>query len=154
MMDETVAAHPQRRTDGIVLIDYPGFKSASREAAARGGLPRQADLLHQPPGLGWKKGRIRLMAELLDLMVCIFPFEKELYESSGLKTVFAGHPSSIPSPPLKARGLSREENLVALLPVRASGRSPALYPAMLEAAAILTNRHPGLRFATSGATPR
>ncbi len=32
------------------------------------------------------------MAKLLDLMICIFPFEPALYEPAGLKSVFVGHP--------------------------------------------------------------
>ena len=32
------------------------------------------------------------MATLLDLMLCIFPFEPPLYEPAGLRSVFVGHP--------------------------------------------------------------
>ena len=32
------------------------------------------------------------MARYLDLMLCIFPFEAELYNLSGLRTIFVGHP--------------------------------------------------------------
>ena len=55
------------------------------------------------------------MARYLDLMLCIFPFEAELYNQSGLRTVFVGHPM-IES--LEARRISggRESNLIALFP--------------------------------------
>jgi lipid-A-disaccharide synthase len=153
-MDETVARIHNGAPDGIVLIDYPGFNLRLAKRLRAEGYRGKLIYYISPQVWAWKKGRIRIMAELLDLMVCIFPFEKELYESSGLKTVFAGHPLVDSLAPLKARGLPREEDLVALLPGSREREITALYPAMLEAAAILTKRHPGLRFATSGATPR
>jgi lipid-A-disaccharide synthase len=153
-MDETVARIHTLKPDGIVLIDYPGFNLRLAKRLRAEGYRGKLIYYISPQVWAWKKGRIRVMAELLDLMICIFPFEKELYESSGLKTVFAGHPLVDSLGPLKARSIPREENLVALLPGSREREIAALYPAMLEAAAILTERHPALRFATSGATPK
>ncbi len=98
-------------------------------------------------------GRVKIMAELLDLMICIFPFEKQLYEASGLPTIFAGHPLIDSLEKVRTSGIKREENLVALLPGSREREISALFPPMLAAAAILRERHPALRFATSGATP-
>lgn len=32
------------------------------------------------------------MVRMLDLMMCIFPFEAPLFQEAGLKTEFVGHP--------------------------------------------------------------
>lgn len=152
-MDETVARIHDGAPDGIVLIDYPGFNLRLAKRLRAEGYRGKLIYYISPQVWAWKKGRVRIMAELLDLMVCIFPFEKELYESSGLKTVFAGHPLVDSLAPIQAKGIRREEDLVALLPGSREREIAALYPAMLEAAAILAKRRPGLRFATSGATP-
>jgi lipid A disaccharide synthetase len=53
------------------------------------------------------------MARSIDLMLCIFPFEPELYEESGLRAIFVGHPmtSVIPSEnatPARSDGSSEE----------------------------------------------
>ncbi|MDH4408608.1 MAG: lipid-A-disaccharide synthase [Verrucomicrobiales bacterium] len=151
-MGETLTRILNEGPDAVVFIDYPGFNLRLAKRLREGGYSGKLIYYISPQVWAWKKGRIKTMAGLLDLMICIFPFEKELYESSGLRTIFAGHPLVDSLDPVKARGIVREENLVALLPGSREREIAALYPAMLEAAAILRERHPGLRFATTGAT--
>ncbi|HRQ91061.1 MAG TPA: lipid-A-disaccharide synthase, partial [Bacteroidia bacterium] len=152
-MEETVVRILGADPDGVVLIDYPGFNLRLAKRLRAGGYRGRLIYYISPQVWAWKKGRIRTMAELLDLMVCIFPFEKELYEASGLRTEFAGHPLVDSLAPVKARGIERETDLVALLPGSREREIAALFPPMLEAAAILLRQRPGLRFATTGATP-
>ena len=151
-MEETLTRIQNESPDAVVFIDYPGFNLRLAKRLREGGYSGKLIYYISPQVWAWKKGRIKTMAGLLDLMICIFPFEKELYESSGLRTIFSGHPLVDSLDPVKARGIVREENLVALLPGSREREIAALYPAMLEAAAILRERHPGLRFATTGAT--
>jgi lipid-A-disaccharide synthase len=151
-MEETLTRIQNESPDAVVFIDYPGFNLRLAKRLREGGYSGKLIYYISPQVWAWKKGRIKTMAGLLDLMICIFPFEKELYESSGLRTIFAGHPLVDSLDPVKARGIVREENLVALLPGSREREIAALYPAMLGAAAILRERHPGLRFATTGAT--
>lgn len=152
-MDETADAILSRKPDGVVFIDYPGFNLRLAKRLRHGGFRGKLIYYISPQVWAWKKGRIRVMAELLDLMICIFPFEKELYESSGLRTLFSGHPLVDSLAPVKARGIVREEGLVALLPGSREREISALFPVMLEAAKLLRTRFPDLRFATTGATP-
>ena len=91
-MDETVARIHVEGPDAVVLIDYPGFNLRLAERLRKERFEGKLIFYISPQVWAWKKGRIKVMARLLDLMICIFPFEKELYEKSGLKTVFAGHP--------------------------------------------------------------
>lgn len=153
-MEETLTRIQDERPDAVVFIDYPGFNLRLAKRLREGGYSGKLIYYISPQVWAWKKGRIKTMAALLDLMICIFPFEKELYESSGLRTIFAGHPLVDSLEPVKAREFRREENLVALLPGSREREIAALYPAMLEAAAILRKAHPELRFSTTGATPR
>jgi lipid-A-disaccharide synthase len=71
------------------------------------------------------------MAELLDRMICIFPFEKELYESSGLPTDFAGHPLVDEMDEIRDASIERQENFVALLPGSREREIAKLYSPML-----------------------
>jgi lipid-A-disaccharide synthase len=68
-----------------------------------------------PQVWAWHRGRIEKMARFLDLMLCIFPFEAELYNKSGLRTVFVGHPMV---DRLQTRRIDskRDPNLVGLFP--------------------------------------
>ena len=152
-MEETVARIQEMQPDGIVLIDYPGFNLRLAKRLRDGGYTGKLIYYISPQVWAWKKGRIKTMAELLDLMICIFPFEKELYEASGLRTVFGGHPLVDSLEEVKGREIERTEDLVALLPGSREREIAALFPPMLEAAEILRARHPALRFATTGATP-
>ncbi len=152
-MDETVARIQESRPDGVVFIDYPGFNLRLAKRLRSAGYAGKLIYYISPQVWAWKKGRIKVMAELLDLMICIFPFEKELYEASGLRTVFGGHPLVDSLEAVKQRGFVREENLVALLPGSREREIAALFPPMLAAAQQLLTSHPGLRFATTGATP-
>ena len=152
-MEETLTRIQDEGPDAVVFIDYPGFNLRVAKRLRESGYAGKLIYYISPQVWAWKKGRIKTMAELLDLMICIFPFEKELYESSGPRTIFAGHPLVDSLAPVKARAITREENLVALLPGSRGREIAALYPAMLEAAAILVKSNPRLRFATTGATP-
>lgn len=152
-MDETVARIRGADPDGVVFVDYPGFNLRLAKRLRAAGYRGKLIYYISPQVWAWKKGRVRTMAGLLDRMVCIFPFEKGLYEASGLETAFAGHPLVDSLAPVKARAIPREEGLVALLPGSREREVAALYPAMLDAAQRLLGRFPGLRFATTGATP-
>lgn len=152
-MRTTVAAILEGNPDAVVLVDYPGFNLRLAKRLRAGGYGGKLIYYISPQVWAWKRGRIRTMARLLDRMICIFPFEKELYESSGLPTDFAGHPL-VDSPEMApARWEDREADLVALLPGSRSREIEALFPPMLEAARILRANRPQVRFATSGATP-
>ena len=152
-MDETVSRILRENPDGIVLIDYPGFNLRLAKRLRAEGYAGKLVYYISPQVWAWKKGRIRSMAELLDLMVCIFPFEKELYEASGLRTLFAGHPLVDSLEEIKGKPIPREDGLVALLPGSREREIAALFPPMLDAAKRLLEKRPGLRFATTGAKP-
>src|SRR3984893_1122916 len=139
------------RPDGVIFIDYPGFNL------------RLANRLHQkrfsgkliyyisPQVWAWNRGRIPRMAKLLDLMMCIFPFEKSLYEASGLRTEFIGHPM-IEELERHRINEPRVPNLVALLPGSRNREVKRIFPVMLEAAKLLRRKEETIRFEASAAS--
>jgi len=152
-LEETVGRILEGEPDGVVLIDYPGFNLRLAKRLRAEGYAGKLIYYISPQVWAWKKGRIKTMAEMLDLMICIFPFEKELYESSGLPTEFSGHPLVDEMAKLKDDGIERDSGLVALLPGSREREVEKLFPPMLGAASLLLKDHPDLKFATSGATP-
>lgn len=152
-MDDTVARIHTMMPDGVVLIDYPGFNLRLAARLRREGYGGKLIYYISPQVWAWKKGRIKTMAKLLDLMICIFPFEQALYEKSGLRAIFAGHPLVDTMAEARGNGVTREEHLVALLPGSREREIEALFPAMLEAARLLHQHNDKLRFLTTGATP-
>ncbi len=151
-MDETVDAIASQNPDGVVFIDYPGFNLRLAKRLRDSGFAGKLIYYISPQVWAWKKGRIKTMAELLDVMICIFPFEKELYEQSGLPTIFAGHPLVDSMEEVRDASITRDDSLVALLPGSREREIATLFPPMLEAAKLLLVADPGLRFATTGAT--
>ncbi|MCB1228219.1 MAG: lipid-A-disaccharide synthase, partial [Verrucomicrobiales bacterium] len=135
------------------LVDYPGFNLRLAQRLRDGGYQGRLIYYISPQVWAWKKGRVKVMARLLDLMICIFPFEKELYENSGLPTVFAGHP--LVDRVAEERGqIARESDLVAFFPGSRANEVRRLLPTLLEAAQLLRQRVPGLRVALSAVSER
>jgi lipid-A-disaccharide synthase len=91
------------------------------------------------------------MARYLDLMLCIFPFEAELYNPSGLRTVFVGHPM-IESLAARRTGEVRHPNLVGLFPGSRFREVRKNFPIMLEAARELVGRNAEIHFEIAAAS--
>jgi lipid-A-disaccharide synthase len=88
-------------------------------------------------------------------MLCIFPFEVELYEKSGLRSEFVGHPLVDELGGLPARsGIVREPELVGLFPGSRGREVAKIFPAMADAAALAKLRQPNLRFTAAAASDR
>jgi lipid-A-disaccharide synthase len=147
-MEETVARIAGINPDGVVLIDYPGFNLRLADRLRREGYGGKLVYYISPQVWAWKKGRISHMAKILDLMICIFPFEKDLYENSGLKTVFAGHPL-VDKLASEQGEEPRDSKLVALLPGSREREIDALFPVMIGAARRLSAGQSDLRFAAA-----
>lgn len=137
--------------DLVILVDYPGFNLRLAKALRRQGFRGRIVFYISPQVWAWKSGRIKTMARVLDLMICIFPFEKDLYESSGLRTVFAGHPL-VDRMAHQRRSWEREKSLVAFFPGSRTQEVARLFPVMLRAAALIRQKVPQARFAASAAS--
>jgi lipid-A-disaccharide synthase len=149
--DAALAEILATKPDALVLIDYPGFNLRLAKAVKAANPAQRIIYYISPQVWAWNRGRIPRMARTLDLMLCIFPFEKPLYEKSGLRTEFVGHPM-VESLGAKRTGAPREEGLIALLPGSRKREVKKIFPAMLEAAREMLKRHPGLRFEASAAS--
>lgn len=148
MLAEVGALQP----DALVLIDYPGFNLRLAKAV-RAKWPRLRIVYYISPQVwAWNRGRIPKMAKMLDLMLCIFPFEKPLYEASGLRTEFVGHPM-LDSLAAKRESGERDQQLVALLPGSRSKEVRKIFPTMLETARLLQAALPSVKFVAAAASP-
>jgi lipid-A-disaccharide synthase len=93
------------------------------------------------------------MARYLDLMLCIFPFEAELYNQSGLRTIFVGHPML---EALNARRMkvSRDPDLIGLFPGSRIREIRKILPTMIGAAERIAATQPNARFEIAAASER
>lgn len=149
MLDEVCGLEP----DVLVLIDYPGFNLRFARAVKEK-LPETRIVYYISPQVwAWNKGRIPMMAETLDLMLCIFPFEKEIFESAGLPTVFTGHPL-VDELEEKREDVTREDGLVGLFPGSREREVERLFPMMVETARRMHLNHPEWRYEAAAASEK
>jgi lipid-A-disaccharide synthase len=141
----------REKPDAVLFVDYPGFNLRLARALRDRGFPGKILYYISPQVWAWNRGRIKKMARILDLMICVFPFEQPMYEASGLHTVFAGHPL-LESLAREKTGAPREENLLGLFPGSRSREVKRIFPPMVEAAKIILARRPETRFEAAAAS--
>ncbi len=146
-LDEIAAAQP----NAIVLIDYPGFNLRLARALRKRMRAQKIIYYISPQVWAWNRGRIRAMARTLDLMLCIFPFEAELYNQSGLRTIFVGHPM-IKNLGRRQIDSTRNPNLIGLFPGSRLREVRKIFPSMIAAAREISERRPNSRFEVAAAS--
>ncbi len=147
MLEEIARIKP----DAVIYIDYPGFNLRLAKAL-KAKIPSLKNIYYVSPQVwAWNRGRIPKMARYLDLMLCIFPFEKPLYEASGLPTVYVGHPM-LDSLEAKRTDPPREPELVGLFPGSRVKEVRRIFPLMLDAAGRIRRERPGTRFEAAAAS--
>ena len=171
----TISEIDAARPKAVVLIDYPGFNLRLARALRAKFSELKIIYYISPQVWAWNRRRVSQMAQSIDLMLCIFPFEPELYQESGLRAIFVGHPMTSVIPSEKAAqarsGGSRDEslkvspgdsstplrsarddNLVGLFPGSREREVKKIFPVMRETAIELGHKNPDLRFAVSAAS--
>lgn len=144
---EELEANPP---EAVILIDYPGFNLRLAKAIRKRLITTRIIYYISPQVWAWNRRRIPGMARALDLMICIFPFEKNLYESSGLPTVFAGHPMAEELRPVPVA--DRNPTLFGLFPGSREREVRKIFPAMIGAALLIGRSRPEIRFEAAAAT--
>ncbi len=140
----------RQQPTAVLLVDYPGFNL--RLAKALRAAPSRIKIIYyvSPQVWAWNRGRIPKMARILDLMLCIFPFEKELYEKSGLRTEFVGHPL-IERLAADRTNSPRATDLVGLFPGSREREVRRIFPALAGAAKLIAASRPEIRFEAAAA---
>ena len=143
-LDTLTAVARQRHVDAVVLIDYPDF-NLTLARRLRKHIPGVPIIYYISPQVwAWRRGRVNKIAQLVDRMLVILPFEKELYESAGLEVDFVGHPlldvirlDNDRAAYSERHSLSSEGTWIGLLPGSRHTEVERLLPPMLEAATSL-----------------
>lgn len=148
---ETLKEILENKPDAVVLIDYPGFNLRLARALQRQSPQQKVIYYISPQVWAWNPGRVKKMARCVDLVLCIFPFEADLYKKSGMRAVFVGHPML---ERLQARKIDveRDPNLIGLFPGSRSREVRKIFPIMMETARQLLRGKPTLHFQVAAAS--
>jgi len=148
---QTLNEIQERKPDAVVLIDYPGFNLRLARALRKQSQSHKTIYYISPQVWAWNRGRIKKMARFIDLVLCIFPFEADLYAASGLRAVFVGHPM-VERLETQKIDTHRDQNLVGLFPGSRSREVRKIFPVMIETARRLLQLNPTLRFQVAAAS--
>jgi lipid-A-disaccharide synthase len=147
------------RPDVFVGIDAPEFNLGLAPALHAAGI-RTVQYV-SPQVWAWRRGRAARMARFLDLVLCLLPFERSVYDGAGLRAIFVGHPlaDQLPLVPdraaaRRALGLGEAASIVAILPGSRAGEVARLAADFAGTVAWLAEHRPGLSFVAALAGPR
>lgn len=144
------------KPDLVLLIDYGVFNLNISKFLKRAGIKT---LYYIPPQV-WasRKWRINTIKKNIDEVLCIFPFEKTMYESYGIKTHYCGHPlvSQLPEKAdrdkfFEKHRLDKNKKLVAIFPGSREFELKFLMKVFVKTAQNLQKQHPDLQFCISHA---
>ncbi len=144
------------KPDLVLLIDYGVFNLNISKFLRRAGIKT---FYYIPPQV-WasRKWRINTIKKNIDEVLCIFPFEKEMYESYGIKTHYCGHPlvSQLPEKAnredfLAKHGFEKNKKLVSIFPGSRVFELKFLMKVFVKTAENLQKKHPDLQFCISHA---
>jgi len=131
------------------LVDVPDFNLRLARRLKRLGIP--VVYYVSPMIWAWRSGRIEAIAERVDEMICILPFEEQIYRRSGVRARYVGNPvlDAVPAPgePAQFRsklGLPLERPILALLPGSRPSEVRRMLPVMVGAAEQLARARPNL----------
>ena len=144
------------KPDAVLLVDYGGFNLRIAKFIKKAGIK----VFYYIPPQVWasRKGRIQKIKQNVDEVLCIFPFEKQLYESYGIKVHYCGHPLVSQLSPkadkdnfFERHGLDKNKKLVSIFPGSRVFELKYLMNVFIKTAKFLQQKHPDLQFCISHA---
>lgn len=141
----------------FIGIDAPDFNLGLERQLRMLGVPTAHYV--SPSVWAWRGGRIKRIAQSVDLMLTLLPFEARYYQAHGVPVVFVGHPAAdrYALAPDSGRfrdqlGLPAEGSIVALLPGSRQAEVSRIGPVFAAAAAVLARDRSDLQLIAAMAT--
>jgi lipid-A-disaccharide synthase len=132
--------------DLLILIDFPEFNLRLAKIAKRVGV--KVFYYISPQVWAWRKRRVHTIAQRVDRLAAIFPFEAAFYSAHGCSVDFVGHPLVDRVHPSRSREetlrhyrLDPDRKMIALLPGSRGQEIRYLLEPMLKATRILGNAY-------------
>jgi lipid-A-disaccharide synthase len=147
LRDNLAALMDQRRPDALVIIDYPDFNVRLAKIAKAKGIPVVSYI--SPSAWAWRRGRAKEVAQTVNRVAAIFPFEADVYREAGADVTFVGHPLvDIVQPELNKEeayrhfGAQPDRPVLLLMPGSRQQEITKLLPVMLAACQLIVEQLP------------
>ncbi|MEI8128599.1 MAG: lipid-A-disaccharide synthase [bacterium] len=146
------------KPDLVLLIDYGAFNLNIAKFLKQNN--KNIRIFYYIPPQIWatRKWRINAIKKYVDKVLCIFPFEKNMYEDKGIKTHYCGHPliSQLPQPVnrdefFERHNLDKNKKLVSIFPGSRVYELKTLMKIFVKSAQLLKKLHPDVQFIISHA---
>lgn len=139
------------RPAAFIGADYPGFNLGLEEQLRAAGIPTVHFV--SPQIWAWRGGRIKKIKRAVSHMLVIFPFEEAIYREAGVPVTYIGHPLAemIPVVPdvaaaRRTLGIAPDARVVTIMPGSRSAELKYLSATYVQAARLLLQRDPSLKF--------
>lgn len=149
----------QHKPTVFIGIDAPDFNLSLEQSLKSHGV-RTVHYV-SPTVWAWRKRRIFKIKKAVDRMLCLFPFEQQIYHEHQIPITFVGHPlaDAIPleSSQMDARavlGLPTDVKIVAILPGSRAQELRYLADDFIQTARWLKNKNPEIIFISPSANER
>jgi lipid-A-disaccharide synthase len=140
----------------FVGIDAPDFNFTLEAKLKQAGIPTVHFV--SPSIWAWRPERIQRIKQAVSHMLVVFPFEEKIYRDAGIPVTYVGHPLAdvIPLEPdtagaRTALGLASGP-VIALLPGSRLSEVKRHARLMLDAAVLISQRHPDAQFVLPAAS--
>ena len=143
IFDQLLADIKVRKPDLVLLVDYPGFNLRLAAALKGSGIPVVQYIC--PQVWAWKKNRIPKMADVLDALICIFPFEPKVFAGVDLPVFYGGHPMVEETEKVEADAGWGEGVKLALVPGSRLQEIDRIFYPMLESAKLIQKLIPDVQ---------
>lgn len=144
------------KPDLVLCIDYGTFNLRVAKRIKNKGIK----VFHYIPPQVWasRKWRIKGIKKYVDKVLCIFPFEEDMYREYGIDVHYCGHPLIKQLPPkadkndfFTRHGLDVKKPLVSVFPGSRPLELKFLADILIGGAKKLQKKHPELQFCISHA---
>jgi len=135
----------------IVLIDYPGFNLRLAKSLRKKDYKGKIVQYICPSVWAHGKGRIKTLCTYFDLLLTIYPFEKNYFNNTSLQVEYVGHPlyEILANHSYKDSIFPVAHHLIALFPGSRYGEIARNFPKLLEATSLIKQAKPDVVFAVS-----
>ena len=150
VLNDLERAAKERKPAAALLVDVPDFNLRLAKRLKALGIP--VVYYVAPMAWAWRESRTKTIAERVDQLLCILPFEQDFFRTRGVNATYVGNPVVDQVPPAaspgefrKGLGIAEDGPVLAVLPGSRRSEISRLGPTLAAVSAKVIAQRPGTR---------